>query len=114
MKCFDQIVSIGLDPAGLCFILVSEEFRLDKSDATFVDIIRTDGNLVGTFRAVGDADFYPNGGKDQPGCRAEKSKLLFCSYKIFRGYDGVAGMGGEGCEVSSSCSQLFQHLHLSF
>ncbi|XP_015759009.1 PREDICTED: inactive pancreatic lipase-related protein 1-like [Acropora digitifera] len=62
----------GLDPAGLGFNLVTDDFRLDKSDATFVDIIHTDADLVGTFRAVGDADFYPNGGKDQPGCRAEK------------------------------------------
>ena len=103
MKCFDQIVSIGLDPAGPGFNLVSNEFRLDKSDATFVDIIHTDANLLGTFRVVGDADFYPNGGKDQPLCRAE-SKFLFSSYEVFRGDDGVVGMGGEGCEVSSSRS----------
>ena len=96
MKCFDQIVSIGLDPAGLGFNLMTDEFRLDKSDATFVDSIRTDGNLVGTFRAVGDADFYPNGGEDQPGCRAEKGKFLFSSYEVFRGDDDVVGTGGEG------------------
>ena len=85
---------------------MKEEFRLDKSDATFVDIIHTDANLLGTFRVVGDADFYPNGGKDQPGCGAEKSKFLFSSCKVFRGDDGVAGMGDEGCEVSSSRDQL--------
>ena len=96
MKCFDQIVSIGLDPAGLGFNRVKKEFRLDKSDATFVDIIHTDADLVGTFRAVGDADFYPNGGKDQPGCRAEKGKFLFSSFEVFRGDDDVVGTRGEG------------------
>lgn len=62
----------GLDPAGLGFNRVKKEFRLDKGDAKFVDIIHTDSNLAGTYVVAGDADFYPNGGKDQPGCRAEK------------------------------------------
>ena len=80
MKCFDQIISIGLDPAGLGFNRVKKEFRLDKGDAKFVDIIHTDSNLAGTDLVAGDAHFYPNGGKDQPGCRAEKGKFLFSSY----------------------------------
>ena len=80
MKCFDQIASIGLDPAGLGFNRVKKEFHLDKGDAKFVDIIHTDSNLAGSYLVAGDADFYPNGGKDQPGCRAEKGKFLFSSY----------------------------------
>ena len=114
MKCFAQIVSLGLDPAGKDFNYASKEFRLDKGDATFVDVIHTDADLAGTFRAVGDVDFYPNGGKVQPRCTAANGKFLFSAYKVFMGDDGGVGMGKEGFEASSSLSQLFQHLHLLF
>ena len=39
---------------------------MDKSDADFVDVIHTDKEL-GLQEEVGDIDFYPNGGKSQPG-----------------------------------------------
>ncbi|XP_060593386.1 inactive pancreatic lipase-related protein 1-like isoform X2 [Ruditapes philippinarum] len=61
----------GLDPAGPAFEYWPEITRLDKNDAVFVDVIHTDGDLVGgigMMRAVGHIDFYPNGGKVQPGC----------------------------------------------
>ena len=114
MKCFDQIVSLGLDPAGVSFNFASKEFRLDKGDATFVDVIHTDADAIGTFRAVGDVDFYPNGGKVQPPCMAANGKFLFSANKVFMGDDGRAGMGGEGYEASPSLSQLFEHLYLLF
>ena len=63
----------GLDPAGPFYFLNNTENRLDPSDADFVDIIHTDGgNLYGGqlafFEPTGHVDYYPNGGKDQPGC----------------------------------------------
>ncbi|XP_050402129.1 inactive pancreatic lipase-related protein 1 [Patella vulgata] len=64
----------GLDPAGLGFENYDVTVRLDPSDADYVDVIHTDGETLlhlafGMAKAVGDADFYPNGGKDQPGCK---------------------------------------------
>ncbi|XP_028404600.1 pancreatic lipase-related protein 2-like [Dendronephthya gigantea] len=67
----------GLDPAGPLFEDDSPVVRLDRGDAEFVDVIHTDIRVaylgvVGSFgiiRAIGDADFYPNGGYNQPGCR---------------------------------------------
>lgn len=58
----------GLDPAGPYFTNVDAAVRLDPSDAEYVDVIHTDAGRFGTSRKVGHIDFYPNGGKHQPGC----------------------------------------------
>ncbi|XP_068953673.1 inactive pancreatic lipase-related protein 1-like [Petaurus breviceps papuanus] len=65
----------GLDPAESSFEGAPEEVRLDSSDALFVDVIHTDSaplipNLgFGTTQLVGHLDFFPNGGKEMPGCK---------------------------------------------
>ncbi|XP_066095340.1 pancreatic lipase-related protein 2-like [Saccopteryx bilineata] len=65
----------GLDPAEPCFQGTPEEIRLDSSDAMFVDVIHTDAAPIvpflgfGMSQKVGHLDFYPNGGKQMPGCK---------------------------------------------
>ena len=49
-------------------------FRLDKSDAYYVDVIHTDANPLlnfglGLWQQSGHLDFYPNGGKTMSGCK---------------------------------------------
>ncbi|OQV15770.1 Pancreatic triacylglycerol lipase [Hypsibius exemplaris] len=63
----------GLDPAGPYFTNLPVSVRLDPSDATVVDTIVTDGETIfnwafGSHQAMGHINFYPNGGKNQPGC----------------------------------------------
>ncbi|XP_048864755.1 inactive pancreatic lipase-related protein 1-like [Brienomyrus brachyistius] len=64
----------GLDPAEPYFQGCPELVRLDPSDAKFVDTIHTDSLPMipylgfGMAQAVGHLDFYPNGGKQMPGC----------------------------------------------
>ncbi|XP_054710764.1 pancreatic lipase-related protein 2-like [Uloborus diversus] len=63
----------GLDPASPLFEDYGEEVHLSKEDADFVDVIHTNADLllyggVGMGKAVGHVDYYPNGGKRQPGC----------------------------------------------
>ncbi|PZC82127.1 hypothetical protein B5X24_HaOG200586 [Helicoverpa armigera] len=58
----------ALDPAGPCFSNVSLSGRLDKSDAEYVDVIHSNGGLLGLKEPVGHKDFFPNGGISQPGC----------------------------------------------
>ncbi|XP_052569236.1 pancreatic lipase-related protein 2 [Peromyscus californicus insignis] len=65
----------GLDPAEPCFEGLPEEVRLDPSDAMFVDVIHTDSAPIvpylgfGMSQKSGHLDFFPNGGKEMPGCQ---------------------------------------------
>ncbi|XP_040336935.1 lipase member H isoform X1 [Herpailurus yagouaroundi] len=58
----------GLDPAGPLFNGRPPEDRLDPGDAQFVDVIHSDIDALGYKEPLGNIDFYPNGGLDQPGC----------------------------------------------
>lgn len=59
---------IALDPASPLFSLNDPTERVDASDAEYVEIIHTNGALLGFMSPIGDADFYPNGGEWQNGC----------------------------------------------
>ncbi|KAJ8974935.1 hypothetical protein NQ317_012915 [Molorchus minor] len=59
---------IGLDPAGPLVSITDLAYRLDPSDAQFVQVIHTNGGLLGLSSSIGHTDYYPNGGKRQPGC----------------------------------------------
>uniref|UniRef100_A0A182TKM6 Lipase domain-containing protein n=1 Tax=Anopheles melas TaxID=34690 RepID=A0A182TKM6_9DIPT len=59
---------IGLDPAGPLFSSRDPKSRLDGTDAAYVEVIHTNGGTLGMYDPIGTADFYPNGGKHQPGC----------------------------------------------
>ncbi|KAK3594254.1 hypothetical protein CHS0354_020436 [Potamilus streckersoni] len=72
----------GLDPAGPLFEGKDPLVRLDSTDASFVDVIHTDGTGFGMKSSIGHVDFYPNGGINQPGCTASISDLLF---KLIKG-----------------------------
>ena len=63
----------GLDPAEPLFDLAGPDGRLDKGDAEFVDIIHTNSGMLwegclSIPKGIGHMDFYPAGGKHQPGC----------------------------------------------
>lgn len=61
---------------------------LSSTSAEFVDIIHTDGDVLGNIESMGHVDFYPNGGSAlQPGCiqqQIENSNLLgiFSEYEF--------------------------------
>ena len=62
-----------MDPAEPSFEHHPTITRLDAADAQFVDIIHSNGAPItqggaGLMQVSGHVDFYPNGGKSQPGC----------------------------------------------
>ncbi|KYN03156.1 PREDICTED: pancreatic triacylglycerol lipase-like [Cyphomyrmex costatus] len=74
----------GLDPASPLFETISgvvdPEYRLDPTDAQFVDVIHTSGPVFGFLAPLGHADFYPNNGKiPQPGCSFVPT-ITYCSH----------------------------------
>uniref|UniRef100_G3MMB2 Lipase domain-containing protein n=2 Tax=Amblyomma maculatum TaxID=34609 RepID=G3MMB2_AMBMU len=77
----------GLDPAGPLF--EGTNVSLSFHDAEFVDVIHThSGSLqerkLGIKDSIGNVDFFPNGGKSQPGC--ESMLKIGCSHKRARAY----------------------------
>jgi hypothetical protein len=59
----------ALDPARPSFDSKGPGERIDKSDAIQVQVIHTNAGNLGIKETIGDSDFYPNGGEQQPGCR---------------------------------------------
>ncbi|XP_004675459.1 PREDICTED: lipase member H [Condylura cristata] len=81
-KMFDgQLGRItGLDPAGPLYNGKPPEDRLDPKDAQFVDVIHSDTDALGYKEPLGNIDFYPNGGVDQPGC----PQTILGGYEFFK------------------------------
>lgn len=70
-KYFNGLIGriTALDPAGPLFFKASSD-ACSPSDAKFVDVIHTDGGVLGEMTPRGHVDFYPNRGlPPQPGCQ---------------------------------------------
>ncbi|GFR17835.1 pancreatic triacylglycerol lipase, partial [Trichonephila clavata] len=104
----------GLDPAEPYFQYTLEEVRLDPSDANFVDVIHTDGGSfitggLGMIQDCGHVDFYPNGGKRQPGCNQnvvgaiEKEGDLLYGIRRFIGCNHIRAYEFFSESINSDC-----------
>lgn len=58
---------IGLDAANIGDVN-DPSTRLDASDAAYVELIQTEISFIAMSAPVGHANFYPNGGMNQPAC----------------------------------------------
>lgn len=100
----------GMDPAGPLFYNVTEEHRLDPSDAEFVQVIHTDACSIlalceGMEKEMGDVDFYPNGGKNQPGCSSDLAapgEPRRCNHELAHKY-WVESINGETPFLAHPC-----------
>jgi len=105
----------GMDPAGPYFENTPDYVRLDSNDADFVDNIHTDGEPLisagfGMLQAIGDADFYPNGGKDQPGCRNYSGCSHGRSHELYLDSIKTSGSRDDGC-YGTICDTYDHYLH---
>ncbi|XP_072865690.1 lipase member I isoform X2 [Chlorocebus sabaeus] len=73
-------LKFSLDPAGPKFSRKPPYRRLDYTDAKFVDVIHSNSNGLGIREPLGHIDFYPNGGRKQPGC----PKSIFSGIKFIK------------------------------
>ena len=62
-------IIFGLDPAFPLFTKKNTRIRLTPSDAKYVQVIHTGTARLSISYPVGHADFYPNWGEHQPGCK---------------------------------------------
>ncbi|VDI70289.1 Hypothetical predicted protein, partial [Mytilus galloprovincialis] len=113
----------GLDPAGPQFEGLHIAVRLDSSDASFVDVIHTDADQLfnadmspgfGTKQAMGHADFYVNGGSDQPGCANNMNQHLLQILKgNFKSINSNCTFRSYPCALenlqSEKCSTCGEH-----
>ncbi|KAJ8916054.1 hypothetical protein NQ315_010922 [Exocentrus adspersus] len=93
---------VGLDPAGPLFTVRNTDERLDPTDGKFVQVIHTNGGLLGFKSACGDADYYPNGGGSQPGCGLDIAGT--CAHSRAYVYYAEAVLSNQNRFVSEQCS----------
>lgn len=98
---------IGMDPAGPLYTLTSKKERLAAGDAKFVQIIHTNGLILGMSSSIGDSDFYPNGGMTQPGCPVDTTGL--CAHAKAYLYFAEALSRGD-VFVGRACSSYTSYL----
>ncbi|KAJ8706670.1 hypothetical protein PYW07_012748 [Mythimna separata] len=60
----------GLDPAFAGW--VTNDDRFTSTDGVYTEVIHTNAGLLGYLTPLADADFYPNGGVDMPGCLSQE------------------------------------------
>ncbi|XP_030371270.1 pancreatic lipase-related protein 2-like isoform X2 [Scaptodrosophila lebanonensis] len=73
---------IGLDPALFLYYLDKPQDRLTSSDAFYVECIHTNAGVTGLLEPIGSADFYPNGGQNQPHCLFGCAHALSITYYV--------------------------------
>jgi hypothetical protein len=93
---------LGLDPSGPLWTINSN--RIGEDDAKYVEVIHTDGNMdysLGLGIAVGDNDFFPNGGSSQPGCVLSTICSHNRAWRFFAATVSYNHLEGTFCETTS-------------
>ncbi|XP_057669345.1 pancreatic lipase-related protein 3-like [Diorhabda carinulata] len=95
----------GLDPALPFFATFNNDWKLDPTDASFVDIIHTSAGTFGKLEAIGDADFYVNGGSLQPFCYTAKYPPI-CSHILSGLYFAESILNPGSIFLGTKCDSL--------
>ncbi|XP_075989793.1 pancreatic lipase-related protein 2-like isoform X2 [Anticarsia gemmatalis] len=85
----------ALDPAMPGWITNDYAFKPD--DGIYTEVMHTDVGHSGLLRPSGDVDFYPNGGRDMPGCEDNNCShhrcIFYMAESLTRG-----GFTGRRCD----------------
>lgn len=73
--------------------------HLRSNDARYVEVIHTEVTEIGYAVAIGDVDFFPNGGYRQPGCQN-----VDCSH--IRAWQLFAASLTNGGLIGHRCSSI--------
>jgi hypothetical protein len=96
----------GLDPAGPTFEGSGDKtIGLNPTSANLVDILHTAFDL-GTTRDIGHLDFYPNGGRNQPGCFMRNQ----FTDETFENWDKNIPEQQNGCDHSRAYEFMIQSI----
>ncbi|XP_026315668.1 lipase member H-B-like isoform X2 [Hyposmocoma kahamanoa] len=104
-RIFQGVARItALNPYGADEWMLSNN-HLRATDARYVEVIHTEVSQIGLPVAVGDVDFFPQGGVRQPGCQD-----LDCSHnrawKLFAASLTHGGLIGHRCETIRNALDL--------
>lgn len=80
-------------------------YHLRSSDALYVEVIHTEVSQIGLPVAVGDVDFFPQGGVRQPGCRDVQ-----CSHR--RSWELFAASLTHGGLIGYRCDSMQEALDI--
>ncbi|KAJ8704794.1 hypothetical protein PYW08_012114 [Mythimna loreyi] len=86
----------ALDPALPGWITNPSSFR--PSDGVYTEVIHTDAGFSGLLSPVGDVDFYPNGGRNMPGCSTSNCSHHRCIFYMAESLIS-GGFTGTSCDI---------------
>ncbi|XP_013190744.1 lipase member H [Amyelois transitella] len=97
----------GLDSFGICFRRSEPEDRLDRDDADFIVLVKTNIDAYGMAMAVGHVNFYVNGGENQAGLASWTTCDEWCShsraYKLW-----IAALENPHSFIGVKCDSIQQ------
>lgn len=73
----------SLNPAGPLFDVNNPAQRLDSTDGEYVEVIHTETTSFGIGAPIGHANFYINGGFNQPGCTRKYFLFNICKKNLW-------------------------------
>ncbi|XP_058452169.1 pancreatic lipase-related protein 2-like [Malaya genurostris] len=97
----------GLDPALPFFATAPQQWKLDLTDADFVDVIHTNAGMYGKIETCGHVDFYINGGHNQPMCENDQNQPL-CSHLMSAIYFAESISSKQGF-WATKCTSYFTY-----
>ncbi|KAH8383585.1 hypothetical protein KR009_009364, partial [Drosophila setifemur] len=110
---------IGLDPALPLFSYDSPNKRLSSTDAYYVESIQTNGGTLGFLRPIGKGAFYPNGGKNQPGCGldltggcAHSRSVIYYAEAVQQNNFPTMRCGGYEQAVGNECGSSYSSVKM--